>query len=348
MGWFALLVVIALVVAGWGGAAGSGEFLFLNRLGTDLDPGPVQLGRIRSDGTQVTILRVLGYDTYGEGLSPDHEMLGFVTKVGLVVLNIGSGDRHLVARDVESWTWAPDSRRIAYSSGTERHQIRQIFVVRIDGSDRRRVTRNTHASTKLFDPYNALDWSPNRTQIAFLNWQFYTFYEPPSGGQLFTIAPAGGRELQGPRLGVVPGTISWSPDGRALAVAPSWAAGVFVVRGRRVTELRGSGGCVVPQELAWSPDGSRLAFLSCDTSSGEGGGVAAVDGSFHTVLPTMGDWIASPVWSSDGTRLAFLGCRHNDNYYIFRCTLYQSDKNGHGVTPVPNSARIQRILAWDG
>ncbi len=353
----AVLVVLlpSALLAGASAQAGSrdaradrGTLLFVTPSG--------RLGRVNANGTGATILREVGRVSE-PALSPDQKLLGDIEKGSLFVVDMDSGHRHLVARDVNSATWAPDSKRIAYSSGRWGDVSRQISVVRVDGSDRRRITHNTRATSgKYFDPYNELAWSPDGTRIAFLNWQNYSGHGPMNGGRLFTISPSGGREVPGPPLGkfdypgardngwgFVPYTLSWSPDGRALAVASEAESGVLVVRGQRITWLRGSDCCVAPKYLAWSPDGRRLAFLWADTSAGHSGGVAALDGSLSSVLGSDNESSThTPVWSPDSSRLAFLDCP----WYAGPCRLYVSDRNGHHVTMVKTSAKIDGFIAW--
>jgi Tol biopolymer transport system component len=146
---------------------------------------------------------------------------------------------------------------------------------------------------------------------------------------VFTISPSGGRERPGPRVGFTPFTISWSPDGSALAVGGNRVA---IVRGSRVTRLRGSDCCLGydAQVLAWSPDGSRVAFLGTTEPGFPDGGVAAVDGCVFTLIKHGG----SPVWSPDGKRLAFVYSK-----------LFMSDRNGHHIVAVPTTA-IGSLLAW--
>lgn len=352
----ALVVLIVLLLGALlaGASAQSRSRDALGYPGTLLFTTPSgQLGRVNANGTGSAILPDLGRFSDAE-LSRDGRLLGDLENGRLFVASVSGGGRRLIASDVHSWTWAPDSQRIAYSTFAK--QIRQIFVVRSDGSDPRQITRNARATSSKFDPYNELAWSPDGTRIAFLNWQNYSSYQPMNGGRLFTVSSGGGPEVPGPRLGTfrypgagsmgwgfVPFTISWSPDGRALAVASEAESGVLVVRGTRVTWLRGSDCCVGPSYLSWSPDGNRVAFLGADTSAGDSGGVAAPNGSIATVL---GSGDRTPVWSPDGSWLAFLECGYDSNGNAAPCRLHISDRNGHHVASLTSPAKIDRLIAW--
>jgi Tol biopolymer transport system component len=336
-----LVLLVALVVtamfagssesARLGRSAPRGRLLYLTPSGN--------LGVMDANGGRRRILNKLG-DADGQ-LSPNHRLLGVInrtdTEIRLFVVKVGGRERHLIARDVRGWTWSPDSKWIAYSTFGPRF-VSQMYVVRADGSGRRQLTHNTRVtSLKSFEPYNRPAWSPDGTKIAFLNWQNYKgFGLLMTGGRVFTIPISpGGHERAGPPLGAfaqvgpfVPYTLTWSPDGSALAVGGT--RGVVIVRGSRVSWLQGSECCrgYDGQVLAWSPDGSRLAFLGPGAQSG---GVAAVTRSFFTGLEGV-----SPVWSPDGSRLAFLGFKG----------LTITDRNGHHPVTVRTTADIASLVAW--
>jgi hypothetical protein len=141
-------------------------------------------------------------------------------------------------------------RPIAFQEGPA------IFVARLDGSSRRRISGDLpFASAPMV--------SPDGTQVAFL--------APPTatdtGGRLFIAAIDGSAPLieasQG--LSVVPGqvpSLTWSPYGSRLAFAAN-SGGVS-----RIFVTAAAGGEVAPitDETAdadlptWSPDGNRIAF----------------------------------------------------------------------------------------
>ena len=336
-----------------------GRLLFLSRKGETSDaPGHLRFGVVNGDGTGATILRDLGGDVDWAWLSPDLRSVGLTDDSDrLFVVELASGRRRQIAARVHSWDWAPDGRRIAYSSGTEEGRVRQIYVVRSDGSHRLQITRNARrTSWKYFFPYNLLRWSPDGTRIAFANWQNYSGHGPLTGGRLLTISPNGGPERQSARLATygrgwafVPYTLSWAPNSSALAVASQATSGVLVVRGTSSKWLRGSQCCVGPNYLAWSPDSRRIAFFGSDTSSSASGGASAVDGSFATTFVGAGDnYVTSdPTWSPAGDRLAFLECRYDDSYDSRgRCVLTMSDRRARHRTQLRTNVAIDGLLAW--
>jgi dipeptidyl aminopeptidase/acylaminoacyl peptidase len=316
-----------------------GKLVFLTPAGN--------VGTMKPDGSGVKLLQNL--PGANVRLSPDHSVLGLVdvNQRDLSVIDLSSsGDPRRLAWNVASWTWSPDSRQIAYST---LDGPAQIYVAWVDSRTApRQITHNARPSSATYFAYRALAWSPDGNRIAFVNWQNYGAHTPLTGGRLFTIAPTGkGGERAGPRVGAfatahelpqstgfgfVPTVLGWSPDGSALAIASEADAGVAIVRGSRVAWLRGSECCVAPRWLAWSPDGTRLAFLGGDTSIGDAGAVAAVDGSTAVVIAQG----STPVWSPDGRHVAFLRGR----------TMAIADRNGRHIVDMHAATRISELLAW--
>lgn len=118
-------------------------------------------------------------------------------------------------------------------------------------------------------------------------------------------------------------SLSWSPDGRSLAVSAvlsSWEAGygMFVVRrdgSERHVLDPGTDAALYP---AWSPDGKRLAFAAKQADNTDIY-VMQADGAEVRRLTTHEANDNHPTWSPDGTRLAFHSNRHgNTEIYVMR------------------------------
>jgi len=146
-------------------------------------------------------------------------------------------------------------------------------------------------------------WSPDGAQIAFLQ------------GDVLAVAAASGANVTSLATGVTPppsdvtGPV-WSPDGKAIAIATTSAAGsellVVPVDGTAPQVAFESGGENV--NPSWSRDGSSLAF---ERSAGGRWTiwVVAPDGSgAHAVLDD-GAHDRFPQWSPTDNRLAFLSDR---------------------------------------
>ncbi len=147
--------------------------------------------------------------------------------------------------------WSPDSTRIAYVCGNDLGNLgvpTSIYVIRTDGTDRRRVPTGTFAS---YSP----SWSADGTRIAFAT-------EPGlfDGSAVYTVRLDGtGRLLVAPHASGP----AWSPDGKTIAyVAPCGIRIVTPTGGRAMPP--GAPACFriggFPGTPTWSPDGTRLAI----------------------------------------------------------------------------------------
>jgi dipeptidyl aminopeptidase/acylaminoacyl peptidase len=148
--------------------------------------------------------------------------------------------------------WSPDGRLIAYSDPS----APGIFVMRPDGSHRRRIT----SRYDLFP-----DWSPDGRQLVFVNVPRGTgeaavtvVDRDGSGRRVVTNSALPVSRYSDDYLGIRP---AWSPLGARIAY-PSFRDIALVDRdGEHATSLDldcgDGGGCWSP---AWSPDGSRIAY----------------------------------------------------------------------------------------
>lgn len=126
----------------------------------------------------------------------------------------------------------------------------EIWVMRADGSDARRLTTNT-----LFDGDAA--WSPDGQQIVFTSTRHVIVYDPSEVAEIHVMNADGSnaqRLTDGEQSAWAP---RWSPDGSQIAFH----------RGGRIFVMNADGSSLraLPPVGAsypdWSPDGTRIVFV---------------------------------------------------------------------------------------
>jgi TolB protein len=150
---------------------------------------------------------------------------------------------------------SPDGEHIAFALRTPRGDT-DIFISRLDGSERRNITNNPAVDTSPC-------WSPGGKQIAFTSDRWgrvnHIFYCDIDGANVRRIIKEGG-DADAP---------SWSPDGRHIAFhwKPYRSIGyqIFIAEVgsgeiRQVTSGSGS-----KESPTWSPDGLHMAYQSDET-----------------------------------------------------------------------------------
>ena len=160
--------------------------------------------------------------------------------------------------------WAPDSSRIAYLADQEVDEVFELFTVRPDASENRKVSGALAAGGRVGDFY----WSPVGSQVA------YRANQDSSQAELYTVQGDGSAntKVNGPLIptGVV-GQWRWSPDGSRLAylaTQESTDVELYTVRPDGGDNVKVSG-ALAPNSFVqefdtirqpWSPDGSWLAY----------------------------------------------------------------------------------------
>lgn len=274
----------------------------------------------------------------------------------------GSGRRRLTeveppendAAGSGSPAWSPDGTHIAFAAqvGTleEDQRLTEIYVMRADGTDTRRLTTN-----------DALDgspsWSPDGERIAFAR-----IVEPGSAtarGGIFVMDADGGNERQLTRsmLPTVDLSSAWSPDGSQIAftraaLSPGGArGGVYVVSpdGGKPRKLTDDG-----SEPNWSPDGTRIAFTSVRDDFGQtcfhecspSGEIYVLDiESGQTARLTESEANdGSPAWSPDGDSIAFSSDRANREAH--KIEIYIMAATGGRVRRITDNSVWDLVPAW--
>jgi Tol biopolymer transport system component/predicted Ser/Thr protein kinase len=150
---------------------------------------------------------------------------------------------------------SPDGKQVAFAWDGEKGDNFDIYVKLVDGGTPLRLTTNPAEE-------GSPAWSPDGGRIAFLRFLGST-------ADILVIPALGGQERKLGQVVVTPdlrSTVSWSPDGKFLAVSdrgPNASAGIYFVsietqEKRRMTSApREYTGDFVPN---FSPDGKSLAF----------------------------------------------------------------------------------------
>ena len=244
--------------------------------------------------------------------APDGKSLAVTVHLGphlapstaAIVAAEGGPLEHLVVRDVPkrsyesivngAATWSPDSRRLAYSQGPSHPwgglpsppwiAIAGIYTLRVDGSDRRRVTHSGRAQDQvghwlrngriLFTRrdgerlmlYSVEEDGDDLKRIAPLPGRGYPAFAVSNDERSIAWETAAGAEvvsLDGGPVRLLADSkgayqLAWSPDDRSIAFTRDgsiWVLDLAGTRGRRITPARSG-----DEEPAWRPNGASAGY----------------------------------------------------------------------------------------
>lgn len=201
---------------------------------------------------------------------------------------------------------------------------RGLYLSGPDGTDLHLAVRNPAEPPQEcgFDrehycSFRGAAWSPDGTQLAFV-------YGEPSvallGDMALYVMDADTEEVRLlARCPAAPGDptgtcddgrrLSWSPDGRRIALSSGEALFLADPRSGELTKITGCASCSydgVARFPAWSPTGDQIAFnafKSLDVVSSDGTGWRTIVASNQASFDELNG--NAPEWSPDGNKLAF-------------------------------------------
>jgi len=191
--------------------------------------------------------------------SPDSTTIAFSRREAapaIISIEVTTGQTRFITEGTEV-NYLPDGRRILFESS--RSGLSQLYIINIDGTGLRQVTRNTEQGV-----IQGVSISPNGTRAA------YTF--PGASISIVRIVDlATGQEFSTPS-----GPLGrdffpvWSPDSRYVAYNASTEEGPAGLRGIvRVVDASGNlirdlaDSACFAGHLAWNPTGESIIYSDC-------------------------------------------------------------------------------------
>jgi TolB protein len=202
--------------------------------------GPSHIFVMRADGTHVRQITQSKSEDAGPAWAPGQHRIAFSRDRRLFTVGSGGGPVSSLTAgpggEAANPAWSPDGKLIAYDYRRPGFSSREIWVVRVDGSQPRLVTKLPAVSTLP-------SWSPDGRRIAFQSNLHGGHFE------IYTI----GRDGRGLRRETESGidTIdpAWSPNGKEIAFSRDGAIWT-VDLARRVRKVTSGGNDSTP---AWRP-----------------------------------------------------------------------------------------------
>ena len=198
---------------------------------------------MRADGTQVRQITYGKADDDGPAWAPDQRRIAFSRDRQLLTVGPAGGTVRSLTRglggEAANPAWSPDGKLIAYDYRRPGFNSREIWVVGLDGSHPRLVTRLPAVSTLP-------SWSPDGRRIAFQSNLHGGHFE------IYTIRRDGRGLRRETRSAIDTIDPAWSPNGKEIAFSRDGAIWT-VDRAGRERKVTSGGNDSTP---AWRPAGA--------------------------------------------------------------------------------------------
>ncbi len=225
------------------------------------------------------------------------------THLSLRLLNLENGAiQDVTGMADSSLTWSPDGQWIAFTGGISETQRGDIFIIKPDSNELKRMTNSIYGEGHL-------SWSPNGKFVVYSYFSSTSAF-PESDLALLDVDKEQTYLLTSTRGSEYRPT--WSPDGKHIAYlfnqgnTPSelWVMDIET----KSTEHILVDVPISERKIDWSPDGQWIAFISPGVSDYCGDiFVVRPDGSEQERMTNLTGCATVVTWSPDGKYLAFVG-----------------------------------------
>jgi Tol biopolymer transport system component len=249
-----------------------------------------------------------------EAVAPRHRILAILFggrdrrfDLDLYMLDARTGERvrRLASSGVRKAIWSPDHSLVAYSQGFD--DALELWVVRPDGSGRRRLTSN-----RFLDGWPS--WAPRSKRLVVER-------RDPNAqrddNELIIIRADGSGERNLTNNGKDDVCPDWSPDGKRIAFYRYDSWDVFTIKPDGTGERRLTSGPDRDGGPKWSPDGKRILFSRInDIAEQRDLFTVRRDGSDLQRLTNTRFQESIYGWSPDGRHIVFAGTRDGSRFMI--------------------------------